>query len=155
MIDGLICHNIARDVPGFSAFGDAELRTRLRLIGPVQESTLQVRACYHRFGLLPEEYPRVADDSLALELGFMAELARRAADAFGAGDAETLDAALRGARDFLKEHLLVWVPLLAERAGKTGTAPLYPQLLRILDSFLKQDRETLNDLLSEGVHAHD
>ena len=77
------------------------------------------------------------------------------ADAFGAGDAETLDAALRGARDFLKEHLLVWVPLLAERAGKTGTAPLYPQLLRILDSFLKQDRETLNDLLSEGVHAHD
>ena len=120
-----------------------------------QESTLQVRACYHRFGLLPEEYPRVADDSLALELGFMAELARRAADAFGAGDAETLDAALRGARDFLKEHLLVWVPLLAERAGKTGTAPLYPQLLRILDSFLKQDRETLNDILSEGVHAHD
>ena len=38
-----------------------------------QESTLQVRGYYRRFGLLPEEYPRVADDSLALELGFMAE----------------------------------------------------------------------------------
>ena len=112
-----------------------------------QESTLSVRACYRRFGLLPEAYRRVADDSLALELGFMAELARRSAEAFRTGDSETLDATLHGALDFLKEHLLIWVPQLLERIAKTGTNWLYPQLVLILDSFLKKDRETLEDFI--------
>lgn len=119
-----------------------------------QESTLKVRQCYRRFGLLPEEYPRVADDSLALELGFMAELARRAADALASGDTDTLNLTLHGARDFLTEHLLFWVPKLLERLDKTE-GRFYPQLAHILDSFLKKDLETVNDLLSEGVHAHD
>ena len=119
-----------------------------------QESTLKVRQCYRRFGLLPEEYPRVADDSLALELGFMAELARRAADALASGDTDTLNLTLHGARDFLTEHLLFWVPKLVERLDKTE-GRFYPQLAHILDSFLKKDLETVNDLLSEGVHAHD
>lgn len=119
-----------------------------------QESTLKVRDCYRRFGLLPEEYPRVADDSLALELGFMAELARRSADAFETNDADTLYLTLRGARDFLTEHLLLWVPKLLERLDKTD-GRFYPRLAYILNSFLKKDLETVNDLLSEGVHAHD
>lgn len=118
-----------------------------------QESTLKVRECYRRFGLLPEEYPRVADDSLALELGFMAELARRSAAVFESGDTDTLELTLRGARDFLTEHLLLWVPKLAERLDKAG-GRFYPRLAHILDRFLKKDLETVNDLLSEGVHAH-
>lgn len=120
-----------------------------------QESTLKVRECYRRFGLLPEEYRRVADDSLALELGFMAALSQRSVDAFEAKDADILSKTLQGAKDFLTEHLLVWVPQLAEKAAHTKTDRLYPRLLHILDSFLKKDAETLNDLLSEGVHAHD
>lgn len=120
-----------------------------------QESTLKVRECYRRFGLMPEEYRRVADDSLALELGFMAELAQRSADAFEAEQEDALQITLRGASDFLNEHLLLWVPQLLERLSKTKTDWLYPQLTRFLDSFLKKDQETINDLLSEGVHAHD
>ena len=42
-----------------------------------QESTLEVRNTYRLFGLIPEGYPHVADDSLALELHFMALLAQR------------------------------------------------------------------------------
>ncbi len=120
-----------------------------------QESTLKVRACYRRFGLRTESYRRVADDSLALELGFMAELARRSAEAFEAGDSETLDTTLQGAAEFLDEHLLIWVPQLLERIAGTGTNWLYPQLVLILDSFLKKDHDTLKDLLEEGAHAHD
>ena len=120
-----------------------------------QESTLKVRDCYRRFGLLPEEYRRVADDSLALELGFMAELAQRSASAFAAADEAALRKTLQGALDFLNEHLLLWVPQLLERMGRTETDLLYPRLTRILNSFLEKDRETINDLLSEGVHAHD
>ncbi len=120
-----------------------------------QESTLKVRDCYRHFGLLPEAYPRVADDSLALELGFMAELARRSAEAFEEQDTEALQKTLRGAAGFLDEHLLIWVPQLLERISDAEDAVLYPQLVGILDSFLKKDRETLNDLLTEGANAHD
>ena len=120
-----------------------------------QESTLKVRECYRRFGLLPEAYPRVADDSLALELGFMAELAKRSAEASENADAAERNRNLRGSLDFLNEHLLIWVPQLLERMAGTKTDWLYPRLVRVLDSFLKKDRETLIDLLSEGVTAHD
>ena len=120
-----------------------------------QENTLKVRACYRRFGLLPEEYPRVADDSLALELGFMAELAQRSVDAFEAGEAQVLTATLEGALEFLNEHLLLWIPRLSERIAKTETDWLYPRLTLLLDSFLKKDSEIIKDILSEGVHAHD
>ena len=120
-----------------------------------QLSTLEVREFYRRFGLLPEGYPRVADDSLALELGFMAELAQRSVTAFEAGAEESLGVNLRGALDFLNAHLLVWVPQLLERMAASESDWLYPQLVLILNSFLKQDRETLNDILSEGAHAHD
>ncbi len=120
-----------------------------------QLSTLEVRDFYRRFGLLPEGYPRVADDSLALELGFMAELARRSVAAFEAGDDAALAAVLRGALDFLNAHLLIWVPRLLERMAGAESDWLYPQMVLVLDSFLKRDRETLNDILSEGAHAHD
>ena len=120
-----------------------------------QESTLKVRECYRRFGLLPEAYPRVADDSLALELGFMAELAKRSAEASENADAAERNRNLQGSLDFLNEHLLIWVPQLLERMAGTKTDWLYPRLVRVLDSFLKKDRETLIDLLSEGVTAHD
>ena len=123
-----------------------------------QESTLKVRECYRRFGLLPEEYRRVADDSLALELAFMAELSLRSVDAFEGKEVGTLSQTLEAARDFLTEHLLVWIPQLSRKAAKAKTDRLYPRLLRILDSFLKKDLETLNDLLvmaKKGENAHD
>ena len=80
-----------------------------------QESTLEVRNTYRRFGLIPEGYPHVADDSLALELHFMTLLAQRSLDAFYAGEDADLSESLTGASDFLRKHLLVWVPKFTER----------------------------------------
>ena len=120
-----------------------------------QESTLEVREFYRRFGLIPEGYPRVADDSLPLELGFMAELAQRSVAAFESGDGEARVRNLEGSLEFLNAHLLVWVPRLLEKMANTPTDWLYPQLTLALNSFLEKDKETLTDLLTEGVHAHD
>ena len=112
-----------------------------------QESTLEVRNTYRQFGLLPEGYPRVADDSLALELHFMAMLAQRSLDAFYAGDSGTLSADLTGAADFLKKHLLVWIPKFLERMKGAKTNILYPQMCLVLDEFLRKDAETLREVL--------
>ena len=112
-----------------------------------QESTLEVRNTYRQFGLLPEGYPRVADDSLALELHFMALLAQRGLDAFYAGKNEDLAADLNGSADFLKKHLLVWVPKFLERMKGVRSSVLYPQMCLVLDEFLRKDAGTVQEIL--------
>lgn len=112
-----------------------------------QESTLEVRNTYRQFGLIPEGYPRVADDSLALELHFMALLAQRGLDAFYAGKYDELAADLTGSADFLKKHLLVWVPKFLERMKGAKSNILYPQMCLVLDEFLRNDAGTVNEIL--------
>ena len=112
-----------------------------------QESTLEVRNTYRQYGLIPEGYPHVADDSLALELHFMALLAQRGLDAFYAGKNDELTANLTGSSDFLKKHLLVWVPKFLERMKGAKTNILYPQMCLVLDEFLRKDAETVKEVL--------
>ena len=112
-----------------------------------QESTLEVRNTYRQFGLIPEGYPHVADDSLALELHFMALLAQRGLDAFYAGKYDDLAADLSGSADFLKKHLLVWVPKFLERMKGARSNILYPQMCLVLDEFLRKDAGTVNEIL--------
>ena len=111
------------------------------------ESTLAVRRFYQRYGLQPEGYPRVADDSLALELAFMDKLAERAYNAFEQDQREELLTALNGSRDFLTEHMLVWIPKFLERMKDSPSDVLYPQLCLILDAFLRADKDVLTELL--------
>ena len=106
-----------------------------------------MRNTYRQFGLLPEGYPRVADDSLALELHFMALLAQRSLDAFYAGKNEELAADLSGSADFLKKHLLVWVPKFLERMKGAKSNILYPQMCLVLDEFLRKDAGTVQEIL--------
>lgn len=112
-----------------------------------QESTLEVRNTYRQYGLIPEGYPHVADDSLALELHFMALLAQRGLDAFYAGKNDDLTADLTGSSDFLKKHLLVWVPKFLERMKGAKSNILYPQMCLVLDEFLRKDAETVKEVL--------
>ena len=112
-----------------------------------QESTLEVRNTYRRFGLIPEGYPHVADDSLALELHFMALLAQRSLDAFYAGKYEDLAADLTGSEEFLDKHLLVWIPKFLERMKGARSNILYPQMCLVLDEFLRKDAGTVREIL--------
>ena len=111
-----------------------------------QEVTLEVREIYRGFGLLPEGYPHVADDSLALELAFLAKLAERAQEDLHSGDELGLSRLLESSEEFLTRHLLVWIPKFLERMQKASTQHLYPQLCVALDAFLKRDREVLAEL---------
>ncbi len=112
-----------------------------------QESTLAVRRFYQKYGLQPEGYPRVADDSLALELAFMSKLAERASTAFGQEKREELLNALTGSSEFLTKHMLVWIPRFLERMSESPSNVLYPQLCLILSAFISADKDVLTELL--------
>ena len=111
-----------------------------------QKVTLEVREIYRGFGLLPEGYPHVADDSLSLELAFLEKLAARTMEDLHSGDEVGLDRLLESSAEFLDRHLLRWVPKFLERMQKADTQYLYPQLCLVLDAFLVRDRETLSEL---------
>lgn len=113
-----------------------------------QESTLRVREFYRSFGLIPEGYPRVADDSLALELAFMSELANRALTAFNEGNDEELKRNLNGSGVFLRAHMLTWVPKFLKKMANAPSDYMYPQFSVVLDAFIKKDEEIINELLN-------
>lgn len=107
-----------------------------------QRSTLDVRNAYRVQGLLPAEYPKVADDHIALECAFLSELARRACEANDAGDTGRLFDALNASGDFLSDHLLAWVD---EYAGRLAAADsgLYGLAAKALAEFARSDAAAL------------
>ena len=112
-----------------------------------QESTLAVREFYRKFNMLPENFMRVPDDGLALEIHFMSKLAQRALDALQADNMDLLKYYLNGQKIFLTNHLCVWIPMFLERMAQAPTDYLYPQMCLILDDFLKKDKNVVEELL--------
>lgn len=113
-----------------------------------QESTLRVREFYRSFGLIPEGYPRVADDSLALELAFMTELANRSLKALADGDDAALKKNLNGSGVFLRSHMLTWIPKFLTKMANAPSDYMYPQFSVVLDAFIKKDEEIITELLN-------
>lgn len=120
----------------------AQLSSDGGLFTPV---TLTVRNAYRAQGLLPQQYPSVADDHIALECGFLAELADRALNACELYDAERCIEALEASRSFTKAHPLRWAPRFAERLS-SEKAPFYRTVAESLVDFLKADALCLDDL---------
>lgn len=112
-----------------------------------QESTLRVRQAYRKYGYLPEEYPKVADDHIALELHFMAKLSERALHSFQEGNTDDTRQVLKDQKIFMKYHLLNWLPKYAENIQKSRTAIFYPQFAIATDAFVKIDNELIDEIL--------
>ena len=114
------------------------------------EVTLAVRKTYRSFGVEPQMGEAVADDHIALELGFMGELAARLSGCFA--DGGVLDeGSLKGSADFLDLHLLKWAGRFAgcvveaeEKAGAEGD--FYAAAADALVVFLHNDRRLLEGL---------
>lgn len=114
-----------------------------------QESTLKVRRAYQAYGLLPAEYPRVADDHLAMELGFMAHLARISEERFDADDTQGFVQVLTDQKAFLDDHLLKWIGTFAEKMQESKTNLFYPQMAQLAERAITFDRAILEELLAE------
>lgn len=92
--------------------------------------TLAVRRAYAARGFLPSGYPHEADDHLAFELAFVAELTQAACDALDAQDTHGCTQALAERKAFVAQHMQPWVGRFAKALGTCGaaqTARLYPQ----------------------------
>ena len=112
-----------------------------------QESTLLVREAYRKYGYLPEGYPHVADDHIALELHFMAKLSGEALQAFQNGDIKLAIQILKDQHSFLKQHMLNWLPKYAENISQSDTMYMYPQFGLAVSEFVRIDDELTAEIL--------
>jgi TorA maturation chaperone TorD len=114
-----------------------------------QEATLEVRNCYRVQGFLPAEHPHVADDHIALEFAFLAQLGNRAQAAYAEADFNAAESALVASQQFLDEHLLVWLPRYASDLEGSEGAKFYPIMAKLALGFSKADKSVLEGLLDE------
>ena len=112
-----------------------------------QESTLTVREIYRKQGFQPEGYPRVPDDSLALELDFMGRMAEKSLTALQNGEDDALAETLAVQESFLRVHLLYWVPQMFERMTTSTFQLFYPKMTKILLAFMELDLELTQDMI--------
>jgi TorA maturation chaperone TorD len=113
-----------------------------------QESTLEVRNAYRAQGFLPAEYPRVADDHLALECAFMAQLGERVKNSYREGSSEETRAALEASQQFLTKHLLIWMPSYAIGVAKATEVAFYPIMAKLAKEYMEIDLGVIDELLT-------
>jgi TorA maturation chaperone TorD len=112
-----------------------------------QRSTLEIRNFYRSQGFIPQLYPKVADDHIALELDFLRLLAERALDAWCEKDKIAYTEALQAGSDFLAEHLLCWIDRFAWDLALSEKSTFYSTLAQTLVTFVNRDRELIPELL--------
>lgn len=83
-----------------------------------QACTLEVRRVYREAGYQTAAYPHEADDHLAAELDFMAQLSEDARAAYDVGERNRAFELLSCQRRFLDEHLVTWVGAFAQRLAE-------------------------------------
>ena len=110
-----------------------------------QPSTLEVRKAYVAHGLIPSRYPRIADDHLAIELGFLVSLGQRATQALEQGDAEAWMTNVSASRKFLRDHVRPWLPSFCRALDQASCGDLYREAARALEAFIRIDEAFLAD----------
>lgn len=75
-------------------------------------------------------------DRLSVELEFMSHLYLKQA---GAASRHEADRAAGIARDFVRDHLVRWVPLCAQRVADNARTPFYPAVLQLVCVLVESD----------------
>ncbi|MDF2626946.1 MAG: dmsD2 [Symbiobacteriaceae bacterium] len=114
------------------------------------EETLAVRRAFLSYGLVPKAMGSEPDDHIGLELNFMFETCRLAAEAAEEGDGARADRVLRDQQTFLTEHLLRWAPEFGADVAKDAQTGFYQGMALMLTGLLAVDRATLQELLQEN-----
>lgn len=112
-----------------------------------QEQTLQVRQAYLKYQFLPKHFMQEADDHLGLELDFMYQLTLQAKEAMDEENLDKLKQLFTDQKDFLQNHLLLWVPEVASKISESANFSFYPGIAKILKGYLTLDLEALDELL--------
>lgn len=95
-----------------------------------------------------EDFPE-PEDHLSLELAFMAHLSRWSISSIETGKEEEVEKYYQYQRNFLKDHLLPWIPPFAKGLSEISPSAFYKALAYLVEGYIKIDFEFLDSLLPE------
>ncbi len=110
----------------------------------MQDSRDDVVRIYAKNGMRADPELQVPEDHLSFELGFVAFMAGKTADALDAG--EDVAALLTTQITFIDQHLLNWLDDLAARVEQYANSAFYPAVMKVMIGTLKQHREYLAEM---------
>jgi len=126
---------------------ESAYRTEDRLL--FQAETLAVREAYLTYGFQNRNYLQEPDDHIGLELEFMEQTCRLAAQYVQAGNMAAVTAICTDQLHFLTDHLLTWGPAFATDVAGSARTGFYRGMAQLLAGFLPVDRGVLVELLHE------
>lgn len=112
----------------------------------MQKARDEVVAIYRSEGLDKGEAWRDSEDHVALELEFMRDMAERGARALRDGDDGEAVRLYKVQANFLRDHLLNWVPMMTADMRRFARTGLYRGLSRYTEGYLQADAAYLEEL---------
>lgn len=116
-----------------------------------QESTLQVREWYARFGVQAERINNEPDDHIGLEMLFISHLASLSLQAIEQDDQNKLNEVLQAQRDFLTQHLLRWGSVWAKLVKQNANTDFYRGIAHLTHGALLAAAEMLEIKMPKEV----
>jgi putative dimethyl sulfoxide reductase chaperone len=105
-----------------------------------EEVTLEVRKCYHQYGLTFIRESKEPDDHIVIELEFLSYLIQKTIDC---EDVEMKKRLLGDQYSFLTNHLLKWCPSFCELLSKSTQFELYQGAALLLEEYLNLEKELI------------
>lgn len=115
----------------------------------MQEARDQVVELYRQKGIQRSSAFHAAEDHLALELEFLAQLCGKTAQALAECEDCFAASTLQEQNVFLEKHLLNWVPRLCEDIMRIASTDFYKGIAMITAGYLAIDKNLIAELLME------
>jgi len=112
-----------------------------------QDERDQVLDMYVEEGLVKSPDFTEPEDHVALEMYFMAHLCRKAIKQLESGELENLKKTLYTQKKFLTEHILKWIPKLADDVIQNADTEFYKAFGKITRGFIRIEKEIIEKLI--------
>lgn len=112
-----------------------------------QESTLDVRTWFRRFGYVAGGYPNHPDDHISLMMDFLARTSQMAAEQLALGEVKACAAILGDQAEFERVHMLNWLYNYAKDMQLSASNFFYPQLAVAIAEFIAYDQQVIEEIV--------
>lgn len=116
----------------------------------MQDARDEVLVIYRAFGLDKRESWKEGEDHISCEFEFLQVLCERIVATLEAGDEDEAAALLTAQRNFLRDHVAAWFPMMYLDMQKFPRTDFYRGLGKLTNGFLANDLQLLDELLQES-----
>jgi len=112
----------------------------------MQDARDEVLAMYREFGLDKDEKLNIPEDHISLEFEFMVYLCQACKEALQNGEYDKAEVLVQTQADFLKKHLLNWIPQFCDDILKCSQTEFYKAVAKLTRGYLHLEEEMLEYL---------